>query len=324
MSSTVQNVSERRNTTTHPTTPQTSAASQRAAAAPAAPERREVGAVDAPVKDGRGYGLDLDSNGRFDRGRDGVLAFDFDKNGSVSSNEVRDSRAALDAFSGNQDGNGDGNVTSEEAAQSQRLAGLVAKFDANGDGKLNNAELKAADAKVLIGDATKGIDELPVDGRNGRLAQIDPKNFGAQVEVGGEAAEAATADAAKGEQAAQGSPASSGPASPKGPTNMLEGVPAGFLWKPESDSNGNLVVLLPPGMKAKAVNVLSPDGQVLASGADSGVGNGGRQHFRFKAPGGSFPPNCKCQIVLANGQTQEITIPNPAMRNEGAGGGGKK
>lgn len=109
------------------------------------------------------------------------------------------------------------------------------------------------------------------------------------------------------------------PASPKGPTVRNSHAPAGFLWKPVSDSDGNLAILLPPGMTGKvaAVRVLSPDGQVLEEGRTGGVGNGGREHFRFKHPGGSFPPNCQVQILMKDGSQQTIPIPNPGVRNEG-------
>lgn len=114
--------------------------------------------------------------------------------------------------------------------------------------------------------------------------------------------------------------ASSGrPASPKGPTVCNPNAPAGFLWKPVSDSDGNLAILLPPRMTGKvvAVRVLSPDGQVLEEGRHGGVGNGGREHFRFKRPGGAFPPNCQVQILMKDGSQQTIPIPNPGVRNEG-------
>lgn len=125
-------------------------------------------------------------------------------------------------------------------------------------------------------------------------------------------------DAAPAAQAPQQA-ASGRPASYKGPTVRNPNAPAGFLWKPVSDSDGNLAILLPPGMTGKvaAVRVLSPDGQVLEEGRHGGVGNGGREHFRFKRPGGGFPPNCQVQILMKDGSQQTIPIPNPGVRNEG-------
>lgn len=124
------------------------------------------------------------------------------------------------------------------------------------------------------------------------------------------------------DDAAAAAPQQAGPARPasyKGPTVRNPNAPAGFLWKPVSDSDGNLAILLPPGMTGKvvAVRVLSPDGQVLEEGRHGGVGNGGREHFRFKRPGGAFPPNCQVQILMKDGSQQTIPIPNPGVRNEG-------
>ena len=58
----------------------------------------------------RGYGLDLNNNGRYDRGQDGVLAFDFNRDGRLDKKELTKSREMLRAFGGNCDLNGDGNV----------------------------------------------------------------------------------------------------------------------------------------------------------------------------------------------------------------------
>lgn len=76
------------------------------------------------------------------------------------------------------------------------------------------------------------------------------------------------------------------------------------------------------GGKVNGVQVVSPDGgQVLAEGRNGGVGNGGREHFRFSQPGGGFPPGCLVRILVKDGSTQEVRVDNPGMRREGTGGG---
>jgi len=95
--------------------------------------------------------------------------------------------------------------------------------------------------------------------------------------------------------------------------------PAGFLWKPVSDSTGKLAILLPPQMTGavKGVSVLDPQGRVIENGRDGGVGNGGREHFRFSRVGSAYPPGSQVAIQMASGAVQKITIEKPGARTEG-------
>ncbi|MBM3460513.1 MAG: hypothetical protein FJX76_00235 [Armatimonadetes bacterium] len=289
------------------------------------PTTTSVKTVDASVRtqDGRdvqGYGLDLDRDNRYDGARDGVLAFDFDKNGDLSDKEVKDTRDGLQAFGGNNDLDGSGGVDEQEKATADRLAGLVRQFDANNDGKLNNQELKAAGAGVIGANGVQSLDELTAGDSKASLKELDPKNASAVLDLLGGANDPNNEKPAADAGAA---PAAGGPASPKGPTIANPDAPAGFLWKPTSDSDGNLVILLPPNYagKVQSVRVLSPDGQVLDEGKFSGVGNGDRPHFRFKKPGASFPNGSQVEITMNDGSKQTITIENTSMRNEGTGKG---
>lgn len=100
-------------------------------------------------------------------------------------------------------------------------------------------------------------------------------------------------------------------------------LPSGFLWKPISDSTGTLAILLPPGMTGAAVSctLLSPDGTtVVGRGRDGGVGNGGRQHFRFDRPGAEYPAGVIVAITMRDGSVHQIRIARPAARIEGQGG----
>lgn len=92
-----------------------------------------------------------------------------------------------------------------------------------------------------------------------------------------------------------------------------------FLWKPASDKNGKLAILLPANMagQASSVKVLSPDGRTtLATGSYAGVGNGSRTHFRFDKPGSAFPNGSVVQITMKDGSTQNIQVANTAARLE--------
>lgn len=117
--------------------------------------------------------------------------------------------------------------------------------------------------------------------------------------------------------------ASSGGRAPssKGPSIGIS-APTGFLWKPFSDSDGLLAILLPTLFTGNAlsVEIISPDGTtVLATGRPAGVGNGGREHFRFNRPGDAFPPGCQVRVTTRDGSVAQYTIPSPGIRNEGRG-----
>ena len=93
-------------------------------------------------------------------------------------------------------------------------------------------------------------------------------------------------------------------------------APDNFLWKPESESDGNLVILLPQTFtgNVEGVSVYGPDGQQLEEGRASGVANGGREHFRFSKPGGSYPAGTQVVVTLSDGTIQRIEIGDTARR----------
>lgn len=84
-----------------------------------------------------------------------------------------------------------------------------------------------------------------------------------------------------------------------------------ILWKPVSDSNGNLVILLPANYSNTGVAVLSPDGKVLDTGRYVGRTNGNRPTYRFSRPGRSFPDGS----ILRVGSRQ-YTVPDTSRRYE--------
>lgn len=91
----------------------------------------------------------------------------------------------------------------------------------------------------------------------------------------------------------------------------------GFLWKPTSDKNGDLVILLPKKLTGRVdeVRVLSPDGKkTLGKGKYSGVGNGDREHFRFSKPGSGYPDGSIVYIKLEDGTTRHVKISDTSRR----------
>ena len=90
----------------------------------------------------------------------------------------------------------------------------------------------------------------------------------------------------------------------------------GFLWKPVSESDGKPVVLLPSswtGKTARDATIYTPDGVRVESALYTGVGNGDREHYRFKERAGEYPATAQVRISAA-GNTWAWTIDNPAKR----------
>jgi hypothetical protein len=86
-----------------------------------------------------------------------------------------------------------------------------------------------------------------------------------------------------------------------------------FLWKPESESDGNLVVLLPSQYTGQIVSAgiySDPSGEnLIDEGRFAGDDhNGGRAHFRFSKNGGSYPDGSYVVAQLTNGQTVSFKI----------------
>jgi len=71
-------------------------------------------------------------------------------------------------------------------------------------------------------------------------------------------------------------------------TNFPPDGANGFLWKPESESNYNLVVLLPESYHKKFEYCTVFDGYVADPLTWAGVHNGQRQHWRASRPGSAY------------------------------------
>lgn len=100
------------------------------------------------------------------------------------------------------------------------------------------------------------------------------------------------------------------------------GVPGsgdtGFLYKPVSESDGKLVVLLPPRLSGlvQGLTLIGPNGEVIEQGRYTGNGNGGREHFRFSKPGAQYPDGLTVQATLATGELVRYIIRETSERAE--------
>lgn len=94
---------------------------------------------------------------------------------------------------------------------------------------------------------------------------------------------------------------------------------AGFLFKPESEKDKKLVVLLPPKLAGlvTGVRLMSPSGDLLEAGNYSGNGNGGRDHYRFSKAGGEYPDGLTVEATLKSGEVVRYKIAETSERFEG-------
>ncbi len=94
------------------------------------------------------------------------------------------------------------------------------------------------------------------------------------------------------------------------------GESGGFLWKPVSDGNGRLAIVLPPMYTGNIslVYVAHPDGTQMEGGNFSSVGNGGRETWRFSKPGGAYPGGSHAVAMLKTGSSVHWTVANTGAR----------
>jgi hypothetical protein len=90
----------------------------------------------------------------------------------------------------------------------------------------------------------------------------------------------------------------------------------GFLYKPVSESTGNLVILLPASMKGDvaSLDLVDSSGEVLESGDTNATYEDGRPIFRFNEPGSAYPDGLVVRVTMDDGTTKEYTIPDSAKR----------
>jgi hypothetical protein len=110
---------------------------------------------------------------------------------------------------------------------------------------------------------------------------------------------------------------SGGPVTDRG-CGRYEGE-GGFLWKPISESNGNLVVLLPSsmtGLTNRGTSKIIRGNQTLETGSFTGdEHNGGREHYRFGKAGFEYGRSVIFQIDLKTGGSESWFIPNEFTAN---------
>ena len=87
---------------------------------------------------------------------------------------------------------------------------------------------------------------------------------------------------------------------------------SGQIWKPHSEGDGNLVVLLASGVPNIGVLVVDPKGNAVEVGRYVGHTNGNRATYRFSRPGRRFGAPSILRVGTPSGT--DYCIPNPAAR----------
>ena len=98
----------------------------------------------------KGYALDYNSNGRYDRGNDGVLVFDLNGDGKYNKKDVRQTNRMMEAAAGDFDFNNDGKVSFGEKIRGAGFRAKYQQLDANRDGRLSTQEMSSAGGRVWM------------------------------------------------------------------------------------------------------------------------------------------------------------------------------
>jgi len=94
------------------------------------------------------------------------------------------------------------------------------------------------------------------------------------------------------------------------------GGSGGFLWKPVSEGDGKLVILLPGSLRGRVSGCSISGSFGSENGRFTGdTHNGNRPHYRFSRPGASYGSNITVTARTTDG-TRTWRIPNGASRNE--------
>jgi len=91
----------------------------------------------------------------------------------------------------------------------------------------------------------------------------------------------------------------------------------GFLFKPISENQGTLAVLLPEAYKGmvSGVTVMDPLGNVLDDGVSTGYGEEGtREKFSFSKKGEEYPSDLTVHVSFMDGTHTQYSIPDPSQR----------
>lgn len=118
------------------------------------------------------------------------------------------------------------------------------------------------------------------------------------------------------ERAAQERAAAAASSSSSSSSSSTGGGSGGFLWKPVSEGDGKLVILLPGSLRGRVSGCTISGSFGSENGRFTGdTHNGNRPHYRFSRPGANYGSNITVTARTTDG-TRTWRIPNGAQRNE--------
>lgn len=90
----------------------------------------------------------------------------------------------------------------------------------------------------------------------------------------------------------------------------------GLIWKPYSDSNGDVAIILEPDLKDKinSVTLRDSNGNILEEKSVVRVDDRGRSILFFNQPGNEYPEDMTVQVSLKDGDAIQYLVANPSNR----------
>ncbi len=151
-----------------------------------------------------------------------------------------------------------------------------------------------------------------IDGSSSTNDQVDQLINKSQEEA---AAVEQAAAAAPSSSDSSSSDSSASTASAPSSSSSSSASSGGFVWKPISEGDGNLVVLIPSSFAGKVSGLdVRKGGAVVVRGRFTGNTNGNRPTYRFSQPGSGYGSGLTVVATLSDGSSRTWSIPNGRTR----------
>ena len=204
----------------------------------------------------------------------------------------------------------DGTLTSAEADKIYSESFAASQLDNNAD-TLFDGRGGANDPTIAVAsleDAVKKAEELILKMASGELV-ADSRSLSTASATGSKSAVSAVTT---------GSLVSSTGSETITPTGTYVDGQEGFLFKPITNNQGKLAVLLGQEWTGNVLSVILKDqndnvieeGQLMADG----IVETGREKYNFSKPGGSYQDNIKVEVTLSDGTVKTYEISDPSKR----------
>jgi hypothetical protein len=149
-----------------------------------------------------------------------------------------------------------------------------------------------------------------LDGSGGSSKEVDDAIERARAEQA-----SSSSSSSSGSSSRSSSPPASSASGSSAAASSGGGGAGGFVWKPVSEGDGRLVVLLPSSYVGRVSSVqIRRGGAVLESGRFAGNTNGNRPTFRFSRPGAGYGSGLTAVATLRTGGSVSWNIPNGGSR----------